>query len=101
MSSTLSLRCTVFVFQRVFKNEGLLVEVIGLKVTYRRLSEEAHEYGGLVNTYVVLDNVLGWHPCHTELVHLDLDLLSNASQTGALGEGGVKLALMRVSAIIR
>lgn len=40
---------------------------------------------------------MGRHSCHTELVDLDLNLLSRAAQTGAFGKGGVKLALIRVS----
>lgn len=96
-SSTLSLRWTVLVFQSFFKNEGLSLPVSGLKLTYHKLSEKKHIHEEVAVTYIVLNNVMSRHCGNAELVDLHVDLPPDAAQTGALGEGGVELALRRVS----
>lgn len=84
-------------FQSFFKNVGLSLPVSGLKVTYHKLSEKKHMHEEVAVTYIVLNNVVGRHSGNAELVDLDVDLPSDAAQTGALGEGGAELALRRVS----
>lgn len=93
----MSLCWTVLVFQSLFKNDVLREGLSGLKLTYHILSEKSHTQEKFADTYIVLNNVMGGHSSHTELVDLDVDLLSDAAQTGALGEGGLELALRRVS----
>lgn len=77
-------------------NDVLRERLSGLKLTCHILSEKAHAQEEVADTYIVLNNVMGGHSSHTELVDLDIDLLSDAAQTGALGEGCVELALRRV-----
>lgn len=84
-------------FQSLFRNVFRKLPVSGLKLTYHELSERAHAHEEVTDTYIVLDNVMGGHSSHTELVDLDVDLLADAAQAGALGEGGSKFALRKVS----